>query len=406
MLDNGGVTSPRGFKASGIAAGLKRSGKPDMALIFSDSPATVAGAFTTNRVAAAPVLYDRELLENRETVRAVIINSGNANACTGPQGMTDTKRMAECAATRLGCDTDEILVCSTGRIGVPMPMDVIVHGIAAAADALDAVGGGPAATAIMTTDTRPKEAACQLEIDRANVTIGGMAKGAGMIAPKMRTAGLHATMLAYITTDAAVEPVFLKECLDSAVRASFNKINVDGDMSTNDTVLLLANGAAGNQPLTASHPAAENFYSAVEAVAEKLAKAMVLDGEGATKFVEVTVAGAKDAQEARRCADAIANSLLCKTAWFRGDPHWGRILDAAGYADVDLDPDGISLDYNRTPVVRDGMDAGTPEPELAELMKADHLIIELGLGAGAGRATVWTCDISYEYVKINAEYHT
>jgi len=222
----------------------------------------------------------------------------------------------------------------------------------------------------------------------------------------MKTAGLHATMLAYLTTDAAVDAEFLKDCLNTALEKYFNRITVDGDMSTNDTVLLLANGVAGNKPVTFDHADADAFRMAVHAVAADLARKIVLDGEGATKFVEVEVQGAHDDAEACRCANAVANSVLCKTAWFGGDPNWGRVLDAAGYANVELDPAKISLDYNGTPVVRNGMDAGTAEVDLAQVMKAARLHVKLDLGSGSAGATVWTCDLSYEYVKINAEYHT
>ncbi|MFO7820511.1 MAG: bifunctional glutamate N-acetyltransferase/amino-acid acetyltransferase ArgJ [Lentisphaeria bacterium] len=407
IIENGGVTSPAGFRAAGVAAGLKASGQPDVALIVSDRPAAAAASFTSNRFAAAPVLYGRDLLDKRDRIRAVVINSGNANACTGAQGFADTERMAQYTAEKLGCDASEVMVSSTGRIGVAMPMDAITVGIAAAVKGLQDTGGDLAAEAIMTTDTGPKNIACCFTATTGQqITVGGMAKGAGMIAPRMVTCGLHATMLAYITSDANVDPQFLRQCLADILPASFNRITVDGDMSTNDTVLVMANGMADNETIFENHPDAENFKAALRTVAAELARAMVLDGEGATKFVEVHVGEAVDAVQAHACANAVANSLLCKTAWFGCDPNWGRVLDAAGYADAELDPSAVSLDYNDVPVVRNGVDAGTAEAELARVMQGDKLVIKLGLGVGQAKAVVWTCDVSCEYVRINADYTT
>jgi glutamate N-acetyltransferase/amino-acid N-acetyltransferase len=407
LLPDGHVTTPRGFRAAGIVAGLKRSGAPDMALLVSDTPAAAAGAFTSNRFAAAPVEVDRDVLAAGRPVRAVLINSGNANACTGAQGLADARAMAAYAAELLGVTPGAVLVSSTGRIGVPMPMDKIRRGTELAVQALAADGGALAARAIMTTDTRPKTAAAALAVDGCDVRIGGMAKGAGMIAPRLRPAGPpQATMLAYVTTDAAVEPAFLQACLNRALDRSFNRITVDGDTSTNDTFLVLANGAAGNRTLTAAHPEAAGFAEALAAVAARLARDMVLDGEGVTRFVELVVTGARSDADARRCAEAIANSLLCKTAWFGADPNWGRILCAAGYCGIAFDPSRVSLDYGDVPVVRGGMDAGTPEARQVDAIRRREFQIRLDLGSGPGAFTVWTCDLSYEYVKINADYHT
>lgn len=407
-IPGGGITTPGGFRASGVAAGLKESGDLDVALVVSESPAAVAGMFTTNAVVAAPVVWCRDRLRAGTPVRALVVNSGNANAWTGRQGRVDTAATAECAATLLGCSPEEVLVCSTGRIGVPLPMRRLQDGIAMAAGELSRQGGGDAARAIMTTDTVPKSLAVRCDVGDAEVCIGGMAKGAGMIAPQL--VGIdrppQATMLAYLTTDAAVEPGFLQACLEDAVEASFNRLTVDGDRSTNDTVLILANGTAGTTPLTADSPGADAFRAALRHANAWLAKQLVLDGEGVTHVVELHVSGARSVCEARKCAETIANSLLCKTAWFGGDPNWGRILAAAGYAGVAIVEENVALDYGGVPVVRGGVDAGTPEEEQARPMQEPEFRIDLDLGAGVEEFTIWTCDLSYEYVKINAEYRT
>lgn len=403
----GTVCSPRGFQAAGITAGLKRSGLPDMALIRSDPPAEAAAAFTANVFAAAPVLWDREVLGRGNKVGAVIVNSGNANACTGAQGLEDAAAMAAAVAARLQLEREAVLVSSTGRIGVPMPMEIIRKGIALAASALSRDGGEAAARAIMTTDTVPKHLAVTLPIGGVNVCIGGMTKGSGMIAPQMRPGQPpQATMLAYLTTDAVMSRQALQACLDRSLDRSFNRIIVDGDTSTNDSFIALANGAAGNPPIEAGTPEWESFCAAFEHVAGALAKAMVLDGEGVTRFVELNICGAPSAADARRVAEAIARSPLCKTAWFGGDPNWGRILAAAGYSGVCFAPERVNLDYSGVPIVRQGRDAGTPEAEQVKPLKEREIGISLDLGSGPGAFTIWTCDLSYEYVKINADYHT
>ena len=407
VIDGGHCTTPAGFRAAGIVAGLKRSGAPDMALLVSDTPAVAAGAFTQNSFAAAPVLLDKETLHRGRPVRAVLVNSGCANACTGDLGMENARKMAAQAAETLGVASHEVLVSSTGRIGVHLPMEKITAGTKAAAAALSATGGADAARAIMTTDTRPKHIAVALTVGGREVRIGGMSKGAGMIAPHLKPLkALHATMLAYVTTDAAVTPGFLQSCLDASLDASFNRITVDGDTSTNDTFIALASGAAGNEPLANGGPDAAAFREAFCFVVAHLAKEMVLDGEGVTRFVELVVSGAKDDAQARKCAEAIANSLLVKTAWFGADPNWGRILCAARYSGVEINTAKTTLDYGDTPIVRNGMDAGVPEAEQAKAINKREFQIRLDLGAGSGTFTIWTCDLSYEYVKINADYHT
>ena len=406
VIENGSVTSPACFQACGVVCGLKRSGAPDMAMIYSPRPCVAAGAFTSNLFAAAPVEYDRAIVASGNPVQMVVVNSGNANACTGEQGLADAKRTAELAGKLMMLHPSQVLVSSTGRIGVPMPMDIIEKGVELCVKELSADGGETAARAIMTTDTVPKHLAVSLEIGGATVRIGGMTKGAGMIAPKLKMQPPQATMLCYLTTDAVIDRAALNDCLSAAIGNSFNRITVDGDTSTNDTVLVLANGAAGNDEIKAGTPECAAFGEALQYVMADLAKRMVLDGEGVSKFVEVNVHGAASKADAKTCAEAIANSALCKTAWFGADPNWGRILCAAGYCGISFDPSKADLFYDGVPVVRGGVDAGTPEADLVKVLKNREWKMDLYLGAGDGDYTVWTCDLTYDYVKINADYHT
>lgn len=404
FVENGSVTSPAGFQASGVSCGLKKSGKPDFAMLFSELPCSFAGTFTSNLFPAAPVQLCRERCASRETVRAVVVNSGVANACTGLTGYQSAVQMAEKTAARLGIEPGDVLVSSTGRIGVQLPMEKIAAGINMAADQLSADGGHAASEAIITTDTRPKTTAVSFEYEGKRITVGGMTKGAGMIAPRMLLAKPHATMLCYITTDAAIDNGTLGSWLEDAVDKSFNRITVDNDMSTNDTCLIFANGASGVK-ISAGN-GEDLFRKALVMVVQYLAKNMVMDGEGTTKMVSVEVTGAASEADARRCAKAIADSMLCKTAWFGCDPNWGRVLAAAGYSGATFQPENVSLDYDEMPVVRGGMDAGTPESELVEVLRRDGFTLKLDLGAGNASHNIWTSDISYEYVKINADYHT
>lgn len=406
IVDNGTVCSPKGFEAAGVIAGLKRSQKPDMALIYSQVPARASGAFTSNKFCAAPVIYDRELIEKKKLIQAIIVNSGNANACTGEAGYQNAVKMAESVATKLGIAADRVLVSSTGRIGVPMPMGVIEHGIELACQAKGTQNGVLASEAIMTTDTYAKHYAVSCEINGKTVTIGGMAKGAGMIAPKLLGPKCTATMLSYITTDAVVSQDLLDYCLAQSLDRSFNRITVDGDTSTNDTFVVLANGVAENTQITKGTAEAELFIQAFNQVVSYLAKQLILDGEGVSKFVELQVKGAPSVKDARRVAESIANSLLCKTAWFGADPNWGRILCAAGYSGVEFDPYQVNLYYEGIPIVRNGQDAGVPEEEQADALRKREFTIVIDLGAGDGEFTIWTCDLTYDYVKINADYHT
>ncbi len=404
FVENGSVTSPAGFLASGVSCGLKKSGKPDFAMLFSELPCHFAGTFTSNLFPAAPVQLCRERCAVCETVRAVVVNSGVANACTGLTGYQSAVQMAEETAVRLGIAPEEVLVSSTGRIGVQLPMDKIAAGIHMAADLLSPEGGAAASEAIITTDTRPKTAAVSFEYEGKRITVGGMTKGAGMIAPRMLLAKPHATMLCYITTDAAIDNATLGTWLEDAVDRSFNRITVDNDMSTNDTCLIFANGASGVK-ISAGN-GEELFRKALVMVVQYLAKNMVMDGEGTTKMVAVEVTGAASEADARCCAKAIADSMLCKTAWFGCDPNWGRVLAAAGYSGAAFLPENVSLDYDDMPVVRGGMDAGTPEADLVEVLKQKEFTLKLDLGAGNAAHNIWTSDLSYEYVKINADYHT
>jgi glutamate N-acetyltransferase/amino-acid N-acetyltransferase len=404
FVENGGVTSPAGFLACGVCAGFKRSGSNDMALIVSEKDCSFAGTFTSNLFPAAPVRYCREICAKSKTVRAMTINSGVANACTGLEGYQNTLKTAELAAKALSIEPGQVLVASTGRIGVQIPMDKIEKGIGEGVKLLSRDGGSAAAHAILTTDTRPKELAVSFLVNGKKVTVGGCCKGAGMISPRMIVAP-HATMICVITTDAAAENNYLSSVIENAVNASFNKITVDNDMSTNDTVILMANGASGVKIAKGSEGSAQ-FENAVRMVAEHLARSIVYDGEGVSKFVSVEVSGAANDHDAELAARAIANSPLCKTAWFGCDPNWGRILAAAGYSGASFLPENVSVYFDEMPVVRGGLDAGTPESELAELMKHREFSIKVDLGEGTGACTIWTGDFTYEYVKINADYHT
>lgn len=394
----GGVTAARGFRAAGVHVGMKRKRK-DVALVVSDAPAAVAGTFTTNQVKAACVHLTMEHVKGG-TARAIVVNSGNANACNGPQGYEDARRMAVLTAERLGVQPSEVMVASTGVIGVPLPMDKVEAGIEQAAERLDVTGWEDAAEAIMTTDTRPKTFALEFTLGGRRVCIGGMAKGSGMIHPNM------ATMLAFITTDAAVEGGYLQEALRRVVARTFNMISVDRDTSTNDMALVMANGLAGNTPITAGTPEAALFEEALLKVATHLAKEIVRDGEGATKLVEITVKGAPNLEAARTVARSISGSNLVKTAIYGEDANWGRILCAAGYAGVPFDPTKVTIHLGELCVARDGSSIPFDEAKASEILRDPEIQIVVDLGAGDRAATAWTCDMSYDYVKINASYRS
>jgi len=395
----GAVTAARGFRAAAISAGIRYS-RDDMAMIVSDRPAAVAGTFTTNRVCAAPVKVCQAHLKGRKA-RAVVINAGCANACTGKLGLQNANKMAHWTAEALGVPEKTVYPCSTGTIGLQLPMDKIAAGIKLAAAALSDKAGPRAAKAIMTTDTVDKQVAFEFKIDGVPVRIGGIAKGAGMIEPNM------ATMLSFITTDAAVEPKALEACLSAAVAVSFNRITVDGDMSTNDTVLLMANGAAGNKVLSPKHRQWKTFVTAVNTVTKELALKIVKDGEGATKFVTITLKGAANAADARKATRAVANSLLVKTSWFGGDPNWGRVIDAVGYSGAKVNEERVDIAYDGISAVKSGMKA--PKfalKDLEKVLKQKSFTIDIDLHLGKSTDTVYTCDCSFDYVKINSEYMT
>jgi len=394
----GGITAPRGFRAAGVACGLKKNGDRDLMLLTADRACSAAGTFTRNVVKAAPVLYSRRIVKAGRA-QAVVINAGIANACTGEEGMRRCEQMAADVAAATGLAKEMVLVCSTGVIGWQLPMEKISAGIGEAARALSPDGGHAAARAIMTTDTRPKEIAVQFETSAGPVRIGGMAKGSGMIAPNM------ATLLSVITTDARVDPDTLQSALVNAVERSFNRVTIDGDTSTNDTVLLLASGAIGIRLDQGTEDFAR-FAQALTRVAEVLAKAIARDGEGATKLVEIRVTGAPDDTAAARIALTIANSPLVKTALFGNDPNWGRILAAAGRAGVGFNPHSVSLDLAGIPVVREGEPVEFDKASASAAMKTDEVVIDLTLSEGEGHTVAWTCDFSYDYVRINADYTT
>jgi glutamate N-acetyltransferase/amino-acid N-acetyltransferase len=398
---------PAGFRAAGIACGVKpaRPGAAaplDLALLVADRRAAAAGLFTTNRFAAPPVLLCREHLKrNLGLARVVVVNSGCANAATGAEGMRRARAVAAAAARLAGCRPEEALVASTGVIGRPLPHGRIVRALPAAARRLTAVPAGlaAAARAIMTTDTRPKVRCAEARLGDRIVTVTGIAKGSGMIHPRL------ATMLGFILTDAAVHPWFLRRLLRDAVRDSFNAISVDGDCSTNDTVLALASGAAGNPALLQAGRRERPFVEALRAVCRALALDIVADGEGARRMLEVAVSGARSRRDADRIARAIANSPLVKTALAGGDPNWGRILSAAGAAGVAFDPSVVSLSIGAVPVVRDGR-AAADGAGLRRLFRAPRVAVRLRIGAGPGRAVLYTCDLTRRYIDINAHYTT
>ena len=394
---SGGVTAPCGFLASGVRCGIKRRGH-DLALVYSVAPAVAAGMFTTNRFQAAPVLVTKDRVR-QQPVRGVVINSGSANACTGVQGYRDAMRMAALTAEALGLPARAVLVASTGVIGQRLPMDKIAAGVKKAVSALCPEGGEEAARAIMTTDTRPKSVAVEFDLDGRAVRVGGMAKGSGMIAPNM------ATMLAFITTDATASPRVLHSCLAAAAERSFQRIMVDGDTSTNDTLLLLANRQAEAGQIARGHGLA-HFQAALDHVATHLAREIVRDGEGASRLIEVRVRGASSEREARQIARTIAASPLVKTAIAGGDPNWGRVLAAAGRAGVGFDPEKVDLHLGKVRVVRGGAVCSYDATGAQEAVSGPEVRITLDLNEGEKESVIWTCDLTADYVRINSEYHT
>lgn len=396
----GGITSPQGFMSGAAQAEIKKADKYDIALVVSSKPASAAAVFTTNKFQAAPVLVSKKNLAGG-VARGFVVNSGCANACTGEQGLIDAEKMVEKASQMIGCPSSQIMVASTGVIGVSLPMEKVLGGIEKAAQCLDSKGGKLAAQAIMTTDTFLKETAVEFELGEAKITIGAMAKGAGMIHPDM------ATLLAFITTDAAISAQCLQEALNSANEDSFNMVTVDGDTSTNDSLFVLANGMAGNTPIEDTlSPEYKDFASALKTVCVEMARLIARDGEGATKLMEVRVINAPDPKGARSAARAIAGSSLVKAALFGEDANWGRIVCALGYSGAEFNPALVDVYLGDLPVAKDGGGLSFDEEKAAEILKEKSIIILVDLKQGTEKATAWGCDLTYDYVKINGAYRT
>ncbi len=402
----GGVTAAKGFFASAAEANLKYENRTDMALVFSEVPAVSAGTFTTNAVKAAPVRWDQQLIRENRTARAVVLNSGIANACTGKEGEQCNLEMAQAVADALSLSEKEVLTASTGVIGPQLPMDRVRQGVGQLKERLSSglQAGSDAAEAIMTTDTYRKECAVCFEIDGKTVTIGGMAKGSGMIHPNM------ATMLSVITTDAAVSKTLLQRAISHAVTESFNQISVDRDTSTNDTVIVLANGEAKNEQITGDGESYHAFCEALKYVCISLARKLAADGEGATKLLTVEVRHVPEKEQARALAKSVISSNLVKTAVFGGDVNWGRILCAMGYSGVAFDPERVSLyiesELGALQIVRDGAATDYSEEKAAEIFSAKEITCIADLNAGTEQAVAWGCDLTYEYVKINGDYRS
>ncbi|MBB2182641.1 bifunctional glutamate N-acetyltransferase/amino-acid acetyltransferase ArgJ [Lachnospiraceae bacterium MD1] len=401
----GGVTASQGFQASGVYAGIKKNRK-DMALVYSSVPAKGAGTFTTNVVKAAPVIWDMKITKESQYVQAVVLNSGVANACTGAEGDKNNELMAEAVAKALNIPINSVYTASTGVIGKQMPIDVIVKGVSLLAGELKpGLGAGAqAAEAIMTTDTYPKECAVSFVIDGKEVKLGGMAKGSGMIHPNM------ATMLAVITTDLAISKELLQEALSEDVKHSFNMISVDRDTSTNDSLLILANGLAGNKEITEKNDDYDAFCKALNYVTTNLAKKIAADGEGATKLLEVQVIGVKSEEDAISISKSIITSNLVKSAVFGNDANWGRILCAMGYSGARFDPDKVDLYIEsadgKLKLVENGLGTDYSEEYASKLLSGKEVKVTVDLKSGNATATAWGCDLTYDYVKINADYRS
>jgi glutamate N-acetyltransferase / amino-acid N-acetyltransferase len=394
----GGITAPRGFRAGSVHCGIKAASALDLTVLAADVPASAAALFTTNLAQAAPVTVSRQHLERAGGMaHALVVNSGCANACTGDTGLAHARQMAQETAATVGCALERVLVASTGVIGVALPIDRVTAGIRQAMKRLSRNGGGEAALAIMTTDPFPKDHAVTVDTARGSFTIGGMAKGAGMIEPNM------ATMLGFLTTDAQVPPGMLRAALQAAARDTFNAITVDGECSTNDSLFALASGASGVVVDDDTYPA---LLDGLLAVSRELAVAIVRGGEGATKLIAVTVSGGRTVEDARRVARTIANSPLVKTAVHGGDPNWGRIVAAAGRAGVDVDLGRMTVRIGSSALFAHGLPHDESAPLAAEHLKGQTVQIDVNLGAGSAAATIWTCDLSAEYVRINGEYRS
>ena len=403
---NGGVTAAKGYQAASVAAGIKYQDRKDMALIYSEVPCTAAGTFTRNIVKAAPVRWDQEVVKNSKGVQAIIVNSGIANACTGAMGMENNKAMAEAVAEKLKLTADMVLTASTGVIGKQLNMEPVFNGINQLVSTLTTTieAGTLAAEAIMTTDTCQKELAVQFEIDGKTVTVGGMSKGSGMIHPNM------GTMLAFLTSDVAISKELLQEALYEDVQSTYNMISIDGDTSTNDSCFLLANGLAGNTVITTKDDNYYRFVEALNVVNTALAKQMAGDGEGATKLLEVKVVNAVSKTEAITLSKSVATSSLVKTAVYGNDANWGRILCALGYAGVDFDPEKVDLYIEsvdgKLKLVEDGIEADYSEEYATKILSGKEVCAIIDMKMGEAMATAWGCDLTYDYIKINADYRS
>ena len=405
-ISDGGVTAAKGFQAASTAAQIKYKGRTDMAMVFSEVPCVAAGTFTTNVVKAAPVRWDQDIVYNHQGARAVICNSGIANACTGEEGFSYCRATAEAAAKALGIPEDSVLVASTGVIGMQIPIDRIANGVTAMAPNLKGTreAGLEAAKAIMTTDTEKKEAAVEIEIGGKTVTVGGMCKGSGMIHPNM------CTMLGFITSDVDISKELLQEALSEDIKDTYNMVSVDGDTSTNDTVLLLANGQAGNPKITEKNADYEEFKKALNYVNTTLAKKIAGDGEGATALFEVKVIGAATKAEAVTLSKSVVTSSLTKAAIYGHDANWGRILCALGYSGVQFDPEKVDLYFEskagKIKIIENGVSTGYSEEEATKILSEDAVTAIADMKMGDAAATAWGCDLTYDYIKITADYRS
>ncbi len=396
---SGGVCAPLGFKAAAMQVNIRKP-KKDVAIIASDVAAAVAGVFTRNKAAAAPIQVCQQHLQKSSVARAVVVNSGNANACTGEQGRRDATAMARETAKCLGVPEEQVWVSSTGVIGQHLPMEKILSAIPDLSKTLTNTGSSDAAAAIMTTDTFPKELAVKLSLGGKDVRIGAIAKGSGMIAPNM------ATMLGFVTTDANIPPLLLQKALSRANAVSFNRISVDGDCSTNDMVMMMANGLAENDPMADGSESYLHFYAALEYVLTKLAKMIVKDGEGATKLIEIHINGARTESDAVQAARAIANSPLVKTAFHASDANWGRIMAAIGYSGIEVMPENVEISFGDVPILKKNFDIMLDERKAKEVLLKSEFEVNVNLNQGEASATFWTCDLSAKYVEINGSYRT
>jgi len=398
FIENGSVTSVAGIKATGIHSGIKRKRK-DLALIVSDEPCNVAGTFTLNKVKAAPLLVSQELINKGGKVRAILVNSGNANACTGDRGLNDALESQKYCAEKLGIDQSEVVISSTGVIGEYLPMHILKTGIDSIVGQLTYTDGIKAAKAIMTTDLVEKTIAVKVQLSKGEITIGGIAKGSGMIMPNM------ATMLSFITTDAEVESTLLKKMLLKSVQNSFNKISVDGDTSTNDMVVIIANGVSKIN-IEENTEDSNLFFEALQTISIEMAKMVVVDGEGATKLITIAVSGCENEEDANTIAKTISNSPLVKTAVYGSDANWGRILSAAGRSGVDFDPSKVEIKFDDMVILGKDYEHEFDEEEATDILSKKEITISINLNSGNGSSTWWTCDFSEKYVEINASYRS